>query len=215
MTNSAAPGGASASWRGGDAHYGSAADLVARGILLRTVLHIRRRNSGTQAGMDTGQSEHNMTVNDGGMMQTSACCHGLWNRAPARALRQRIIRRNPMDVALYRRVSTRRQPQHQTLEPPLSRLHASVALQPDWPVAAEHISRDDGYRGATLKRPGLDRLRDRAAMAALECVLVTAPDRFARNDVQQRLLVDERTQRGCRVACVERPMSADPPAHLL
>jgi site-specific DNA recombinase len=131
-----------------------------------------------------------MTVNDGGIMHTSSFCDGLWNRPQARALRHRIIRRNPMEVALYMRVSTSRQQQHQTIEQQLSRLHAYVALQPDWHVADEHIYRDDGYSGATLKRPGLDRLRDRAAMAAFECVLMTAPDRFARNYVHQMLLVD-------------------------
>jgi site-specific DNA recombinase len=82
-----------------------------------------------------------------------------------------------MEVALYLRVSTSRQQQPQTIEPQLSRLHAYVALQPDGPVADEHIYRDDGYSGATLKRPGLDRLRDRAAMAAFACVLMTAPER--------------------------------------
>ena len=120
-----------------------------------------------------------------------------------------------MEVALYMRVSTSRQQQHQTIEQQLSRLHASVALQPEWQVADEPIYRDDGYSGATLKRPGLDRLRDRAAMAAFACVLMTAPDRLARNYVHQMLLVDERTQRGCRVECVERPMSDDPPDQLL
>jgi site-specific DNA recombinase len=82
-------------------------------------------------------------------------------------------------------------------------------------VADEHIYRDDGSSGATLKRPGLDRLRDRVAMAAVECVLITAPDRFARNYVHQMLLVDELTQRGCRVECVERPMRDDPHDQLL
>ena len=120
-----------------------------------------------------------------------------------------------MEVALYMRVSTSRQQQHQTIEQQLSRLHAYVALQPAWHVADEHIYRDDGYSGATLKRPGLDRLRDRAAMAAFECVLMTAPDRFARNYVHQMLLVDELTQRGCRVEFVERPMSDDPHDQLL
>jgi len=120
-----------------------------------------------------------------------------------------------MEVALYMRVSTSRQQPHQTIEQQLSRLHASVALQPEWQVADEPIYRDDGYSGATLKRPGLDRLRDRAAMAAFECVLMTAPDRFARNYVHQMLLVDELTQRGCRVECVERPMSDDPHDQLL
>ena len=120
-----------------------------------------------------------------------------------------------MEVALYMRVSTSRQQPHQTIEQQLSRLHASVALQPEWQVADEPIYRDDGYSGATLKRPGLDRLRDRAAMAAFACVLMTAPDRLARNYVHQMLLVDELTQRGCRVECVERPMSDDPHDQLL
>ena len=82
-----------------------------------------------------------------------------------------------MEVALYVRVSTTRQHQHQTIEQQLRRLHEYVATHPDWYVADEHIYRDDGYSGATLKRPGLDRLRDRAAMAAFACVLITAPER--------------------------------------
>jgi site-specific DNA recombinase len=120
-----------------------------------------------------------------------------------------------MEVALYVRVSTTRQQQHQTIEQQLSRLRDYVVTHPDWYVADEHIYRDDGYSGATLRRPGLDRLRDRAAMAAFECVLITAPDRLARNYVHQMLLVDELTQRGCRVEFVERPMNDDPHDHLL
>ncbi len=131
--------------------------------------------------MYTGQSEHRVTVNDGGMMPTSSFCNGLWNTPQAPALRHRILRRTPMEVALSMRVSTSRQQQHQTIEQQLSRLRDDVATRPDWSVADEHIYRDDGYSGATLKRPGLDRLRDRAAMAAFACVLMTAPDRFARN----------------------------------
>src|SRR2546425_2901510 len=156
-----------------------------------------------------------MTVNDGGIMPTSSFCNGLWNTTQAAVLHHRIIRRSPMEVALYARVSTTRQQQHQTIEQQLSRLRADVATHPDWSVADEHIYRDDGYSGATLKRPGLDRLRDRVAMAAVEGVLITAPERFARNDVHQMLLVDELTQRGCRVEVVERPMSDDPHDQLL
>jgi DNA invertase Pin-like site-specific DNA recombinase len=115
-----------------------------------------------------------------------------------------------MEVALSMRVSTNRQPQHQTIEQQLRRLRDYVAPHPDWSVADEHLYRDDGSSGATLKRPGLDRLRDRAAMAAFECVLLPAPDRLARHYVHQMLLVDALTQRGCRVEFVERPMSDDP-----
>src|SRR3989440_2226905 len=156
-----------------------------------------------------------MTVHDGGIMHPSSFGNGLWNPKQAAGLRHRILRRTPMEVALYMRVSTSRQQQHQTIEQQLSRLRDDVATRPDWSVADEHIYRDDGYSGATLKRPGLDRLRDRAAMAAFECVLMTAPNRFARNYVHQMLLVDELTQRGCRVEFVERPMSDDPHDQLL
>jgi DNA invertase Pin-like site-specific DNA recombinase len=44
-----------------------------------------------------------------------------------------------MEVALYMRVSTSRQHQPQTIEQQRSRLHAYVALQPEWQVADEHI----------------------------------------------------------------------------
>ena len=120
-----------------------------------------------------------------------------------------------MEVALYARVSTPRQQQHQTIAQQLSRLRDAVATHPDWHVADEHIYCDEGYSGATLKRPGLDRLRDRVAMAAFECVLITAPDRLARNYVHQMLLVDELSQRGCHVEFIERPMRDDPHDHLL
>lgn len=120
-----------------------------------------------------------------------------------------------MEVALYVRVSTIRQQHTQTIAHQLDRLRAHVATQPEWHVAEEHVYCDDGYSGATLNRPGLDRLRDRAAFAAFALVLMTAPDRLARNYVHQMLLLDELTQRGCQVMFVERPMSDDPHDQLL
>ena len=99
-----------------------------------------------------------------------------------------------MEVALYVRVSTTRQQQTQTIEQQLTRLREYVVTQPDWHLAEEHIYRDDGYRGGKLNRPGLDRLRDRAALAVFERVLMTAPDRLARNDVHPMLLLDELAQ---------------------
>ena len=120
-----------------------------------------------------------------------------------------------MEVALYVRVSTTRQQQAQTIEQQLARLREHVATQPEWHLAEEHIYRDDGYSGSRLNRPGLDRLRDRAALAVFERVLMTAPDRLARNYVHQVLLIDELAQRGCEVAFLDRPMSQDPHDQLL
>ena len=115
-----------------------------------------------------------------------------------------------MEVALYVRVSTTRQQPQQTIEQQLERLQAHVAAHADWHLAEEPIYRDDGYSGAKLNRPGLDRLRDRAALAAFELVVMTAPDRLARHYVHQMLLLDELAQRGCQVEFLERPMSQDP-----
>jgi site-specific DNA recombinase len=120
-----------------------------------------------------------------------------------------------MEVALYVRVSTTRQQQTQTIEQQLARLRAHVATQPDWHLAEEHIYRDDGYSGAKLNLPGLDRLRDRVTLAAFERVLLTAPDRLARNYVHQILLIEELAQRGCEVEFLDRPMSQDPHDQLL
>ena len=119
-----------------------------------------------------------------------------------------------MRVAVYARVSTVRQAQAQGVEQQLDRLRASAAER-GWELGDQHVYRDDGFSGASLSRPGLDRLRDHAALADLDVVLVTAPDRLARNYVHQVLLIEELAGHGCRVEFVDRPMSADPHDQLL
>ena len=119
-----------------------------------------------------------------------------------------------MRTGIYARVSTQRQAQADGMAQQLDRLQAH-ALRQGWTVRAEHIFRHDGYSGASLKRPGLERLRDRAAMRELDRVLITAPDRLARNYVHQVLLLDEITATGCQVEFLDRPMSQDPHDQLL
>jgi len=119
-----------------------------------------------------------------------------------------------MRVALYVRVSTTRQAQDQTIAQQLERLQQHLQAQ-NWTLEEANIFRDDGYSGASLKRPGLDRLRDRLKTAAFDVLLITAPDRLARNYVHQVLLLEELQQNGCRVEFLERPMSQDPHDQLL
>jgi hypothetical protein len=61
-----------------------------------------------------------------------------------------------MQVAVYARVSSRRQTQAQTIEQQLERLRAHAAAQ-GWALAPEHVFRDDGHSGASLGRPGRHR----------------------------------------------------------
>jgi site-specific DNA recombinase len=119
-----------------------------------------------------------------------------------------------MGVAVYARVSTTRQAQAQTIEQQLDRLVAAVTER-GWTLDERHVYRDDGYSGASLGRPGLDCLRDHAALAEVDLVVVTAPDRLARNYVHQVLLIDELGRNGCQVEFLDRPMSQDPHDQLL
>lgn len=114
-----------------------------------------------------------------------------------------------MRVAVYVRVSTTHQVQLQTIDQQLDRLQIHIQTQ-GWSLAAAHIFRDDGYSGASLRRPGLDRLRDAVRNRELDCVLLTAPDRLARKYVHQLVLIDELEHAGCQVEFLDRPMTHDP-----
>jgi site-specific DNA recombinase len=120
-----------------------------------------------------------------------------------------------MRAALYVRVSTDRQQQAQTIEQQVAQLRAWVAAHQGWTVAEEHVFRDDGHSGARLDRPGLDALRDHAARAAFDAVLVCAPDRLARNFVHQMVVMEELERRGVRVVFCDRPLRDDPHEQLV
>ena len=95
-----------------------------------------------------------------------------------------------MRVAIYARVSTSHQapPDHRTATRAAERHVMQHA--PGLELDEDHVFRDDGYSGAMLPRPGLDRLRD-AARHEVDRVLITAPDRLARNYVHQMVLLEE------------------------
>src|SRR5690349_24808648 len=122
-----------------------------------------------------------------------------------------------MTVALYARVSTPHQAHTQTIEQQLERLRARAeeCAREQQRSEACLVFRDDGYSGTTLHRPGLDGLRDAVAAGGVERVLMTAPDRLARQYVHQVLLLEELERFGCVVEFLDRPMSRDPHDQLL
>jgi site-specific DNA recombinase len=79
----------------------------------------------------------------------------------------------------------------------LTRLRAYLEMQGER-LRPEWIFRDDGYSGATLNRPGLDRLRDAVRSAEVDHVLITTPDRLARHYVHQMVLLEELERGLCR-----------------
>ncbi|MCB8951281.1 MAG: recombinase family protein [Ardenticatenales bacterium] len=119
-----------------------------------------------------------------------------------------------MKVAVYVRVSTVNQAQTQTIDQQLQRLCTHIEAQ-GWPLPDDRIFRDDGRSGASLNRPGLDKLRDAIRWGEVEQVFITDPDRLARKYVHQMILLEEFARFGCQVEFLDRPMSQDPHDQLL
>lgn len=119
-----------------------------------------------------------------------------------------------MRVAAYVRVSTPGQVKLQTIDQQLETIHGYVRDK-GWELPAENVFRDDGYSGASLDRPALDLLRDKARIRELDTVVLLSPDRLARNYVHQMVLIEELEKDGCQVEFVERPMSSEPNDQLL
>jgi site-specific DNA recombinase len=119
-----------------------------------------------------------------------------------------------MRVAVYVRVSTAHQVHQQTIDQQLARLRVYLQEQ-GLALSDQLIFRDDGYSGARLNRPGLDHLRDAVRERCLDRLVLTAPDRLARNYVHQMVLLEEFEQHGCQVEFLDRPMTQDPHDQLL
>ena len=114
-----------------------------------------------------------------------------------------------MTSAIYVCVSTDRQALAQTIDQQIERLQAHLKGEGE-ELRAEYIFRDDGYSGATLNRPGLDRLRDQLREGVIDRVLILSPDRLARNYVHQMVILEEVERYGCRIDFLDHPMSQDP-----
>ena len=119
-----------------------------------------------------------------------------------------------MQVALYARVSTERQEQQGTIASQLDAL-TRWAREQHHDVVDAYVCVDDGYSGARLDRPGLDRLRDGAEAGAFEAALVLCPDRLARKYAYQILILEELERFDVQVIFLDQPLSDDPQARLL
>ena len=92
-----------------------------------------------------------------------------------------------MRVGLYARVSTERQHERGTIGSQLEALRTAAEADGD-EVVEEFI--DNGYSGARLDRPALDRLRDAAEAGVLDGVLCLCVDRLARAYAYQVLILE-------------------------
>lgn len=117
-------------------------------------------------------------------------------------------------AAIYARVSSENQAQAQTIASQLAALRERVQAD-GWTLLPETEFIDNGYRGATLLRPALERLRDLAASGGVERVYVHSPDRLARKYAWQVLLIDEFARVGVEVVFLNRELGRSPEDDLL
>jgi site-specific DNA recombinase len=117
-------------------------------------------------------------------------------------------------AAFYARVSSEQQATAHTIESQIAAL-SERAQSDGTPVPSERQFVDDGYSGATLIRPALDRLRDLATVGAVDRIYVHSPDRLARNYAYQVLLLDEWRRRGVELVFLNRPLGQSPEDDLL
>jgi site-specific DNA recombinase len=121
---------------------------------------------------------------------------------------------NPIQAALYARVSSAHQAEAHTVASQVVALRERIAADGlAVPEALQLI--DEGYSGATLVRPALERLRDLAAAGAVDRLYVHSPDQLARKYAYQVLLVDEFQRVGVEVIFLNRDLGQSPEDDLL
>jgi site-specific DNA recombinase len=117
-------------------------------------------------------------------------------------------------AAIYARVSSDKQREENTIASQTAALIA-FAREQQFEVPPEWVFEDDGYSGASLIRPGLERVRDLAAEGLIQAILVYAPDRLSRRYAHQILLIEELARAGVETLFVRAPRGSTPEDELL
>src|SRR5437763_4111282 len=110
-------------------------------------------------------------------------------------------------VAFYCRVSTEEQREGQTIESQIRELE-KFAADKGW-ITTE-VYKDDGWSGAILARPSLDRLRDDASRHRFDIVLLNDVDRLARDVTHLGVIKRDLERWGVRVVFRKLPGEQSP-----
>src|SRR5438128_1619931 len=117
-------------------------------------------------------------------------------------------------AVIYARASSEQQREENTIASQTASL-IEFAKSHDLEVPKEWVFEDEGYSGATLERPGLERVRDLAAEGQIQVVLAYSPDRLSRKYAYQILLIEELARHGVETLFVKSPQGGSPEDQLL
>src|SRR3989442_4482950 len=107
-------------------------------------------------------------------------------------------------AAIYARVSSQQQREENQIASQTALL-IEFAKSNNLEVPEEWVCEDEGYSGATLERPGLERVRDLAAEGQIQVMLAYSPDRLSRKYAYQSLLIEEFARHGVETVFVKSP----------
>ena len=117
-------------------------------------------------------------------------------------------------AAIYARVSSEQQREERTIASQTAAL-IEFAKTRGLEVPTEWVFEDEGFSGATLERPGLERVRDLAGEGQIQIVLAYSPDRLSRKHAYQILLIEEFAKHGVETLFVNAPRGTSAEDQLL
>ncbi|MBI3907118.1 MAG: recombinase family protein [Pseudomonas fluorescens] len=117
-------------------------------------------------------------------------------------------------VAFYARVSSDQQAKRGTIESQIAALTERIVADGEQIVEDMRFI-DAGVSGATMIRPQLERLRDRAALGLVDRLYVLSPDRLSRKYAHQALLMEELSACGVQVVFLNHAIGVTPEEALL
>ncbi len=105
-------------------------------------------------------------------------------------------------IVLYARVSSERQVHESTIDSQIAAVRERVAADGHTVLPSDEFV-DNGHSGSTLRRPALERLRDRIAHGTVDILYLHAADRLARRHAHQVLLLEEFASQSVSVMMLE------------
>lgn len=111
-------------------------------------------------------------------------------------------------VALYARVSTSRQEEEETIESQIGAIKDRIKAD-GYDPESSLLYKDEGYSGAILERPSLDRLRSDCNEGKIDVIYVYDFGRFSRDLTNLMLVKDELEQKGAEVLSLHERITGE------
>jgi len=120
----------------------------------------------------------------------------------------------PLNVALYARVSTGRQENEQTIESQLDEVKRKITTDENV-LLPNNVFIDDGWSGEMIARPSLDLMRDAAKEGKFNAIYVYDRGRLSRTFAHQEIIIEELADRDIKFISLHDVQADSPETRVL